>query len=77
MGRLVSGSSIRMVRLAGLIWPMRILSRGSWIAPCRVSPENPAKSMVTCSRAKACSMNGRMPTEGAAKTGGPAVPGRP
>ena len=30
--------------------------------------------MVTCSRAKACSMNGRRPTEGAAKTGGPVVP---
>ncbi len=31
--------------------------------------------MVTCSRAKACSMKGRKPTEGAAKTGGPAVSG--
>ena len=33
MGRPVSGSSSRIVRVAGLIWPMRILSRGSWIAP--------------------------------------------
>jgi len=38
MGRLVSGSSSRIVKVAGLFWPMRILSRGSWIAPWRVSP---------------------------------------
>ena len=36
--------------------------------PCSVSPEKPAKSMVTCSRVKACSMNGRRPTDGAANT---------
>lgn len=73
MGRVVSGSSIRMVMLAGLIRPIRILSSGSWMTPCKVSPENPAKSMETCSRAKADSMNGRMPTDGAANTGGPAA----
>src|SRR6266566_5905110 len=50
---------------------MRILSRGSWTTPCSVSREKPAKSMVTCSRVKACSMNGRRLTDGAANTGGP------
>ena len=32
--------------------------------------------MTTCSRANACSMKGRRPIDGAAKTGGPAI-GRP
>jgi hypothetical protein len=66
--------SIRMVMLAGLIRPMRTLSRGSWMTPCSVSPENPAKSIEMCSRAKACSMKGRIPMEGAANTGGPDAP---
>ena len=32
--------------------------------------------MTTCSRANACSMKGRRPIDGAAKTGGPTI-GRP
>ena len=53
-----------MARDLGLLWPRRILSSGSWITPCKVSPEKPAKSMQTCSRVKARSMNGRMPMDG-------------
>ncbi len=58
---------MRMVTLAGLMRPIRILSSCSCMTPCSVSPENPAKSIETCSRANACSMNGRMPTDGAAR----------
>ena len=73
MGRLVSGSNRRKVTVSGLINPRRILSSGSWIAPCNVSPENPAKSITTCSRVNACSMKGRRPIDGAANTDGPAI----
>jgi len=40
MGRLVSESSIRMDRVAGLMRPMRMLSSGSWMAPWRVAGES-------------------------------------
>ena len=73
IGLVVSGSSIRMVTLAGLISPVRILSRGSWMTPCRVSPENPAKSMMTCSAVNACSMYGRKPVESTTDAGGMAA----
>ena len=36
-----------MSMLSGTSCPVRILSSGSWMAPCRVSPENPAKSIDT------------------------------
>jgi hypothetical protein len=43
---------------SGLTCPARTLSSGSDMAPGRVSPENPAKSMVTFCASKARSMWG-------------------